>query len=227
MRRVVECVLYGVGSPFVEEVREALLRLGWTARGGVANIETGFRPNGFAPIVGRDEIPSDWLALPVVLPLVTPGHRWSLEREVLEHGFRSFASVVDPTAVLASTLEIGEGAIVVAGAVFGAESTVGRLVCVNRSAVLGHHVTISDYATVSPGCVLCGSVTVGRGAFLGAGAIVNPEITIGANALVASGSVVRRDVPEHTLVVGNPAVVVREVAGYNDVSVDGRSVPPG
>ena len=42
------------------------MRLGSTVRGGVANIETGFRPARFAPIVGRDEIPPDWLALPVV-----------------------------------------------------------------------------------------------------------------------------------------------------------------
>jgi sugar O-acyltransferase (sialic acid O-acetyltransferase NeuD family) len=216
----VECVLYGVGSPFVEDVIETLLRLGWTARGGVANIETGFRPARFAPIVGPDEIPPDWLTLPVVLPLVTPGHRWKLEREVLEHGFRSFASVVDPTAVVASTTTVGEGALVVAGAVFGAETTLGRLALVNRAAVVGHHVTVSDYATLSPGCILCGNVTVGRGAFVGAGTVVNPRVSIGANALVGSGSVVRRDVPERTLVVGNPAVVVREgIEGYNDVSV--------
>ena len=216
-----DCVLYGVGSPFVEEVREALLRLGWTARGAVANVETDFRPERFAaPIVGRDEIPRDWLALPVVLPLITPGHRWSVEREALELGFRSFASVVDPTAILASTTTVADGAIVVAGAVIGSWTTLGRLACVNRAAVVGHHVTISDYATLSPGCVLCGSVTVGRGAFVGAGAVVNPELSIGANALVGSGSVVRGDVPEHTLVAGNPAVVVREgIAGYNDVSV--------
>lgn len=215
-----ECVLYGVGSPFVEEVLEALLRLGWAVRGGVANVETGFRPARLAPIVTREEIPPDWLALPVVLPLVTPGHRWSLEREVLELGFRSFATVVDPTAIVASTVVIGEGTVVMAGAVIGAETTIGRLVCVNKAATIGHHVKLSDYATVSPGCVLCGSVTVERGAFVGAGAIVNPEVSIGTNALVGSGSVVRRDVPERTLVVGNPAVVVQEgIAGYNHVSV--------
>lgn len=215
-----ECVLYGVGSPFIEEVLEALLRLGWNARGGVANIETDFRPAAFAPIVGRDEIPPDWLALPVVLPLITPGYRWSLEREVLELGFQSFASVVDPTATVASTTSVGEGAVVAGGAVLGSWSTLGRLTCVNKAALIGHHATLSDYGTLAPGCILCGSVTVGRGAFVGAGAVVNPRVSIGANALVGSGSVVLRDVPEHTLVVGNPAVVIREgVAGYNDVSV--------
>jgi sugar O-acyltransferase (sialic acid O-acetyltransferase NeuD family) len=221
MSEPMECVLYGVGSPFVEDVLEALLRLGWTARGGVANIETEFRPSRLAPIVGRDEIPSDWFALPVVLPLVTPGHRWSLEREARERGFRSFATVIDPTAIVASTATIGEGAIVMAGAVVGAEVTIGRLACVNKAAVVGHHVTLFDYAALGPGCVLCGLVSVGRGAFIGAGAVVNPSVSVGANAVVGSGSVIRHAVSEHTVVAGNPAVVVREgIAGYNDVSVE-------
>jgi sugar O-acyltransferase (sialic acid O-acetyltransferase NeuD family) len=215
-----DCVLYGVGSPFVEEVLEALRRLDWTVRGGVANIETEYRPVRLTPIVGPDEIPPEWLAAPAVIPLITPGHRWSLEREVLELGFRSFASVVDPTAIVASTVSIGEGAVVTAGAVLGAETEIGRLACVNKAVSVGHHVTLSDYATLSPASVVCGGVTIGRGAFVGAGAVVNPNVSIGANALVASGSVVRRDVPEHTLVAGNPAAAVREVVGYNDAAVE-------
>ena len=217
-----ECVLYGVGSPFVEEVLEALRRLEWDVRGGVANIQADYRPD-LEPIVGPDEIPPEWLELPAVLALVTPGHRWSIEREVLAKGFTSFATVVDPTASVASTAVLGEGSVVCAGSLLGACSTLGRLVCVNKGAIVGHHATLSDYAALGPGCTLCGYVLVGPGAFVGAGAVVNPKVSIGANAVVSSGSLVRRDVPEHTIVAGNPAVVVAEVAGYNDVTVGERS----
>jgi len=48
-------------------------------------------------------------------------------------------------------------------------------------------------------------VTIGDGAFLGIGSIVLMGVTIGANAYVAAGSVVTTDVPERTLVAGNPA----------------------
>jgi sugar O-acyltransferase (sialic acid O-acetyltransferase NeuD family) len=215
----VECVLYGIGSPFVEEVLEALRRLGWTVRGGVANVEADFRPDGLAPIVPAAELPPDWTALPASLPLVTPGHRWSVEAEALAQGFGAFATVVDPTASVASSAEVGEGGILCAGALVGACATLGRLVCLNKGAIVGHHAGLADYVSLGPGCTLCGYVTLGRGAFVGAGAVVNPEVSIGANAVVASGSVVRRDVPAHTLVAGNPAVVVSEVAGYNDVAV--------
>ncbi|MCC7367914.1 MAG: N-acetyltransferase [Chloroflexi bacterium] len=46
------------------------------------------------------------------------------------------------------------------------------------------------------------------GAAIGANATIVCGVTIGAGALVGAGSVVTKDVPPHTLVVGNPARVV-------------------
>ncbi len=46
---------------------------------------------------------------------------------------------------------------------------------------------------------------VRRGASIGANATIVCGLTIGEAALVAAGSVVTRDVPDHALVVGNPA----------------------
>jgi sugar O-acyltransferase (sialic acid O-acetyltransferase NeuD family) len=214
-----ECVVYAVGSPFVEEAHEILLRLGWRVRGGVANAETDYRPIDLAPLVGAAEIPSDWLALPAVVPLVTPGYRWRAEQEAAERGFRSFATIADPMASVPSTASLGEGTIVCAGALVGARASLGRSVCVNKGGIIGHHADLADYVALGPGATLCGYVSAGAGAFVGAGAVVNQKISVGANAVVGSGSVVRRDVPEHTLVAGNPATVIAEVAGYNDVGV--------
>lgn len=47
--------------------------------------------------------------------------------------------------------------------------------------------------------------TVRRGASIGAGATVLGGLVIGRYAMVGAGSVVSRSVPEHALVVGNPA----------------------
>lgn len=50
---------------------------------------------------------------------------------------------------------------------------------------------------------------VRRGASIGANATIVCGVTIGEGALVGAGSVVTRDVPPHTLVLGNPARPVR------------------
>ncbi len=52
---------------------------------------------------------------------------------------------------------------------------------------------------------------VRRGASLGANATILPGVTIGAGAMVGAGAVVTRSVPQHAVVTGNPARIVRYV----------------
>jgi acetyltransferase-like isoleucine patch superfamily enzyme len=52
-------------------------------------------------------------------------------------------------------------------------------------------------------------VRIRRGAYLGVGAIVLPGVTVGENGYVGAGAVVTADVPDRSVVVGNPARVVK------------------
>ena len=52
---------------------------------------------------------------------------------------------------------------------------------------------------------------VKKGASIGAGAVIRCGVTIGEYAMIGAGSVVVKDIPPHTLVVGNPARVVGRV----------------
>ena len=52
---------------------------------------------------------------------------------------------------------------------------------------------------------------VKKGASIGTGVTVLANVTIGERAIVGAGSVVTRDVPPDTIVVGNPARVLRAV----------------
>jgi len=59
--------------------------------------------------------------------------------------------------------------------------------------------------------------TVGRtrvcyGAAIGAGAVIVTGVTIGRWAMVGSGAIVTKDVPDHALVVGNPAHILSYVS---------------
>src|SRR5262245_43302143 len=52
---------------------------------------------------------------------------------------------------------------------------------------------------------------VRRGASIGSGSTILSNVTIGEHAIVGAGSVVTRDVPDHAIVAGNPARLVRRL----------------
>ncbi len=52
-------------------------------------------------------------------------------------------------------------------------------------------------------------VTMGDDVWVGGRAVVNPGVEIGDGAVVAAGAVVTEDVPQNTVVGGNPATVIR------------------
>lgn len=56
------------------------------------------------------------------------------------------------------------------------------------------------------------AITIGRNVWVAGGAILCPGVTLGNNAVVGAGAVVTKDVPANTLVVGNPAQVVKGIA---------------
>ncbi len=52
---------------------------------------------------------------------------------------------------------------------------------------------------------------VKRRASIGTGSTIMCGVTIGENAIVGAGSVVLRDVPDNTVVAGNPARIIRQI----------------
>jgi acetyltransferase-like isoleucine patch superfamily enzyme len=56
-------------------------------------------------------------------------------------------------------------------------------------------------------------IVIERNVWIAAGATIIGGVTVGENSVVAAGSVVTSDVPPNTLVGGNPARVIRSIAG--------------
>lgn len=54
-------------------------------------------------------------------------------------------------------------------------------------------------------------ISIADNVWIGGGAVILPGVTVGENSVVGAGAVVTRDVPPNTVVVGNPARVVRTV----------------
>lgn len=156
----------------------------------------------------RDDRPRAGVACAVAIGGDKGRDRLRILRQLADIGVRP-ASLVHPSAVIASSVTLDEGGQVLAGAVIGPRVRLGVGTIVNTAASVDHECTLADGVHVGPGAVLAGCVTVGERAFIGAGAVVLPRIKIGADAIVGAGAVVREDVRGRTVVAGNPARPLR------------------
>jgi acetyltransferase-like isoleucine patch superfamily enzyme len=79
-------------------------------------------------------------------------------------------------------------------------------VVIEDKVFLGPNVTFTNdkYPRVRGDWKLLNTV-VGEGASIGAHSVILPGVRIGRNAVVGAGSVVTTDVPDNTIVCGNPA----------------------
>ncbi len=114
-------------------------------------------------------------------------------------------SAIHPTAYIDSNVEIGEGVQISAGARIITETKIGNYCIINTGASIDHECVLEDGAEAGPNATLCGLVHVGKCSWIGANATILPRIKVGANSVVGAGAVVTKDVPERTVVVGNPA----------------------
>jgi sugar O-acyltransferase (sialic acid O-acetyltransferase NeuD family) len=132
------------------------------------------------------------------------GVRERFMRELLAEGY-SIATIVHPTAVIASSVVIEEGSCVFAGAILNPFVRIAKGVIVNTSASVDHHSNIGSFSHLCPGTVLAGGVTVGEQCFLGAGAVVSNQIHIINDVTLGAGAVVTKSIAEAGTYVGVPA----------------------
>ncbi len=110
-----------------------------------------------------------------------------------------------PSAIISSTVVIGEGSVIMQGAVINVLSKIGCGVICNTSSVIEHECMIGDFVHIAPGAVLAGNVSIGDFTFIGANAVVKQGVVIGKKVIVGAGSVVLKDIPDGSKAYGNPS----------------------
>ena len=122
-----------------------------------------------------------------------------------------FATYISSNSIMSHESFIGNGCIVNQGCVIDNYVKIGSCVYVNIGVTISHDSEIKDNVFVAPGVNICGYSTIEQGVFIGANATVIDNIKIGKNSIVGAGSVVIKDVPGNTLVVGNPARIIKHL----------------
>lgn len=87
-----------------------------------------------------------------------------------------------------------------------ANTTIGRGCVIARDVIIrdydGHYIDTPDYRIAE-------DITIGNHVWIGNRAIILKGVSIGDGAIVAAGAVVTHDVPDASVVAGNPARVIR------------------
>lgn len=87
---------------------------------------------------------------------------------------------------------------------------IGDRVTITNATILSHDASTKKFLGYSK----VGKVTIGNDVFIGYGSIILPGVRIGNNVIVGAGSVVRTDIPDNSVVMGNPAQVICSYEEY-------------
>lgn len=121
-----------------------------------------------------------------------------------------YATLIHPTAIIPKGFcNIGNGVLMAPLSQLSPDTTVEDNCILLPNSFLGHDSTMKRFSHITANSVIGGNVTLGYGAHVGTNATIREDVKIGDFALVGSGSVVLNDVPDNSIVVGNPARVLK------------------
>jgi sugar O-acyltransferase (sialic acid O-acetyltransferase NeuD family) len=136
-------------------------------------------------------------------------------REKLSSLKVDFITAIHKQAIVSSTSIIDKGTVVMAGAIINTNTRIGKHCIINSGSVVEHDCNIEDFVHISPNVSLAGNVAVGLGSQIGIGATVIQGITIGKWVIVGAGAVIIKDIPDFSVVVGNPGKVIKKTFTYD------------
>ncbi len=131
----------------------------------------------------------------------SPARRISLFQIIKDHG-GCLPSIVSPLARVSRHAVVGEGTIVMHGALINAGARVGCNCIVNSRALVEHDVSVGDHCHLSTACVVNGAVQIGEGTFVGSGAVARENLEIGSGCIIGAGALVRKSLPPNSIYIG-------------------------
>lgn len=156
----------------------------------------------------------DWLLaqteeLNVTCSIAKPAIRSKLIKACGTRANLYFPILIDPSAIIGKTVQIGEGSIICAHTIMTVDASIGRHDIINLACTIGHDVYLDDYVTLYPTVNVSGHVYIGTHTEIGTGSQIIQGLNIGEDTIVGAGGVVIRDIPSRCTAVGDPAKPIK------------------
>ena len=119
-------------------------------------------------------------------------------------------SIVDPSCFVPRSARVGRGCVIYPHCFLGHNVSLGDRVFVLAGCTINHDDCLEDNVVLASGVTLAGGVRVERGCYLGQGCCVRQLLKVGAGSLIGMGAVVIGDVAPDSVMVGNPARLLRK-----------------
>lgn len=203
------------------ETTDTLAIIGKSGHGKV--IADIARANGYTEIVWVDddiskpetvtveEFIREYSGMPVALGIGDNAIRQRIYRHLKESNIE-LLTLVHPSAVISSSVLIGEGSVVMPLAVINSDAILEAGVIVNTHATVEHDCLLGAFSHISPNAALAGEVKVGTRTHIGIGVSVIQQCTVGDDVVIAAGSVVIEHVPDDVMVAGVPAIIKKRMS---------------
>ena len=114
--------------------------------------------------------------------------RWELTQRLLSDGY-DIATLIHPRAYVRHPENIGQGAMIMAGASVEFGAHVGALGVLWNNAVVSHDSRVGENVFLAPNATLCGFTEVGAHSFIGAGAVIVDHQSVPEGSFVRAGRV--------------------------------------
>lgn len=121
-----------------------------------------------------------------------------------DRGYKA-GNVVHPRATVSTSVNLGQGCVILANSVVSIGTKIGDGVIINTGAIIDHDCDLGSFAHVAPGAVLAGNVTLGSRSTVGANSSVRHGVHIAEDVIVGHGAVVTRSLEIPGLYLGTPA----------------------
>ena len=136
--------------------------------------------------------------------IVAIGNADIRERFHKVYSHRNKPVLVHPSAVVADTVSIEEGTVVMAGVVLNSDAVIGKGCIINTCSSVDHDCNVSDFVHVAVGVHIAGTVNIGYKTWIGIGASVCNDLNICGGCMIGAGAVVVKDIEESGAYVGVP-----------------------
>ena len=145
----------------------------------------------------------------VIIAIGEPKQRERLYNIVVGCGYE-LGNIIHDNAFISSHAKIGHGVVVQDGVIISSEAIVDDNVYINHRSMVGHDVVIGSNCQISANVVISGGAHVGETTFIGGMSCVRDHTNIGTHCIVSMGAAVLKDVCDYSIVMGNPARVIRK-----------------